>query len=421
MAKTYPKAVAPKQKQSDTQFTQKQDFNIQESGAGQPTKNYTKQLDVNKGVTANGQFYPTTNPDFKPNSNPDKSVSFQDNGRVQVTTGGQTYDLSKEEYAGQLVTPQTMAIDQNLAGIRQEKGIQAIAANDARKQVATEQFKQKLTAPALAQVQKEGAAQGQDQSQNPTVQTSTVAPQNLDAQTSPIQDSVINEAGIQLTGNDAKLYLKNQESKKQLEAGKISEWEYLKSIYSNMEAMDWVETALMASGTAAATAGAPSLADAAAKNIYGNLAKSAGWKYSSAALKAGWTPSMTQIVSYAAKTALSWKSIAGVSLGSTAIRVTLGDAKAIKNAAEADKKGIIEKVKTGSMSYSEAVKNFDLNDASIDKAAARVDFISKLPIPDAITSAADAREAFIIEKRNRYLVRQELDNVEAMRRAGTLG
>lgn len=73
-------------------------------------------------VESGGKVYPTTNPDFVPNPNPTKKIDFgtgipkAGGGTIKVTTqSGQEFELSKEEYLGQFVTPKTMELDQALA------------------------------------------------------------------------------------------------------------------------------------------------------------------------------------------------------------------------------------------------------------------------------------------------------------------
>src|SRR3990167_7561449 len=69
-------------------------------------------------VESGGKKYPTANPDFKPNPNPDREINFKGGGandRVEVKAGGQTFDLSKEEYLGEFVTGKTIALDEALA------------------------------------------------------------------------------------------------------------------------------------------------------------------------------------------------------------------------------------------------------------------------------------------------------------------
>ena len=64
-----------------------------------------------------GKQYPTTNPDFVPGQT-SKQIDFAGRGAgggVKVTAGGKSFDLSKEEYLGQFVTPNTMALDEALA------------------------------------------------------------------------------------------------------------------------------------------------------------------------------------------------------------------------------------------------------------------------------------------------------------------
>jgi hypothetical protein len=72
-------------------------------------------------VEDQGRTYPTTNPEFRPSTDPNKKVvEFNQGKGVRVSAGGQIFDLSKEEYGGQLVTPETMRLDQILAGQKEQ-------------------------------------------------------------------------------------------------------------------------------------------------------------------------------------------------------------------------------------------------------------------------------------------------------------
>ena len=83
-------------------------------------------------VEAEGKTYPTPNPQFEPLPlNQKTQIDFGKGGqrdRVKVISpSGKTFDLSKEEYGGQFVTPQTMALDEELSKTPAQQAVQQAA------------------------------------------------------------------------------------------------------------------------------------------------------------------------------------------------------------------------------------------------------------------------------------------------------
>lgn len=115
MPYTQKKKKDPNAPSQPTAKENKMQMSLAKDRGAVPTGNKLRgkpEYDVQEG----GKSYPTTNPDFKPASDSQKKQVEFGKDRVKVTSpSGKVFDLSKEEYTGAFTTPQTIALDQELA------------------------------------------------------------------------------------------------------------------------------------------------------------------------------------------------------------------------------------------------------------------------------------------------------------------
>ena len=378
-------------------------------------------------VQSGGKNYPATDPNFKPNSNPDKTITFPNTikGQINVKAGGKEFNLSKEEYAGTFVTPQTMALDQELAAIseeREEERIAGIAQKEAKYNYLVGQELDKLVAPEIAAEREksglppEPAGEQAEQIGEPNIsqtsQIQTQQPQELPAAAAPsqeqIEQEIVEKPGVfgvlwnLFAGNDAEKNPFTNEVNIDPETGKPYQFQVL-------------EFPL----TAGSLAGAAKVARAAKSGgvVYNLLAKMSGWRSPSAAAARGWTPSLGQLASYQAKnlktvifgkTALGFLSRTSVvGTGVALLRFHNIKANANISLAEADMNDLIGFASTG-MSYEQASQEFEQDVQAILNTRNSIIWLSKIPTGKFLSGAGTTLARIELLEKNFPQLREKL-------------
>jgi hypothetical protein len=390
-------------------------------------------------VEAEGKTYPTTNPEFRPDPSATKINFDQPDNRVKVITAGKPegYDLSREEYSGQLVTRQTIALDEELAAKKQEgaekvfkqEGAQEERMNLAKAEGAADVQRERGILPPLPSetsvrdLEAQGQAQPAPEGQNiPPVQPATqpMAAPSLPMETQPsvpqeqdkglvstyitsLAQGVIkaslyarDEAGILIQpefwkGEQVQLPSENLEGMKQ----KMKEWSGYDFNKNPIKDGDF-QTLFLTTAAAAALAeiGPATL-------IKETLARLGGAKNPAAAIASGrwiFRPSVIiqSAISHVAKFAFSGKGI----VAGTALTGLNYAARGLGSMAIADMKDQAAYLKDGLISYDEARTNYEEELVNFARGKKLARYLSKIPVLNAFAKGIGTQTYFEIEQRN---------------------
>jgi hypothetical protein len=356
-------------------------------------------------VESEGMNYPTANPEFRPSTDPNRKITNfdQPNNRVKVSAGGQTFDLSKEEYGGQFVTPKTMQLDQILAGQKEQaaqegykkEGAEAEKMNLAKAEGAAGVQREAGLLPPVQenQAQAQNPAQLEAQGQPPAAPMGQNIPPTQAVPTAPVQTA---QTPTEQTPTEQPETAVNDTStvdyffaSRVFQPLGITGFDSVKvALEDPKRAAKWaaVETAI---GTAIGFA---------PNYLYGLAAKAHGWKSVEAAIKFGWTPSSSEMIWHGVKT-LATLSVAG-GVGSSMIGAFLVGARSMAGLATGDMGDLARQVEKGEKTYEQAISDYETDVVSFNNARRYVKYAMSVPLLKSMAKGLGTATYFEIEQRN---------------------
>jgi len=324
--------------------------------------------------------------------------------------------MSKEEYTGQFITPQTMALDEELAAKRTSEGQIAIAKTEAEKNVLIGQFE--------TEAREEYASEHLDTF--PPLQGASTASTTAEQQVS--QSSALPAAQQPQPQQESSLVSDTSSwawKKIKEDVGEYGTDELPTAILTAINPVfgltDWADKhpwQAMALSTVFGIAGSATRTGAGSAThtggyVYGKLAAEQFPKATNAAKYAAsfkWTPTIGQIIKYAA-TMVTGRSASGVILrglaGGTLIKV-VSDSRAIASAADVEIDDIIGKVEDGKKSYAQGQKEFADMEAAINSAEMRIKWLKHITPLATVTGAKDTLFKFEVLNANMEERRRDL-------------